>query len=219
MKRFIFGLLFILGLTFAIPAQSQIKFGLKLGTNISNTDFNNLRDISEFKDVAIKNSTGFFVGPMMDIKIPILGFGLDAGLHYSYNKYTIEGAESVNTKQHKFEIPVNLKYNIGLGNVLGIYIAAGPSFGFNINPNSFWEDLTKSIAHSIDGYSYKRQSTEISMNFGAGLTILKHVQVGFNYSLGLTDAARGSASNFIDAAWDNNAFKSRQWQISAAYLF
>lgn len=224
MKRTILGLLIISCIAFVMPAKGQIKFGLKLGTNISNTDFSDIKELDQFKDVVIKNNAGFFIGPMMDIKIPILGFGADLGLNYSYKSYSIENnsnQKDVLNKQHMIEIPINLKYNIGLGDVLGIYLAVGPSFGFNLNPDSFWEDLTKGIADRIDGntYSYKRKNTEVALNLGAGLTILKHLQVGFNYNLGLTDAAKGSARNLVNAAWDNNAVKSRLWQISAAYLF
>lgn len=222
MRKTILLLIALTGLLFAVPSNAQIKFGLRLGTNISNTDFDDMREINELRDVVVTNNAGFFVGPMMDIKLPILGFGADVGLHYSYKSYDIDNNvanEHVKSKQHMFEIPVNIKYNFDLGSILGIYVAAGPSFGFNLNPGSFWKDLTKGIADRIDGTSYERKSTEISLNFGAGLTILSKVQLGFNYNLGLTDAAKGSARNFVDAAWDKNAVKSRIWQIHATYLF
>lgn len=221
-KQFLL-LVIIAGLALAMPAKAQIKFGLKLGTNISNTDFSEMREIDQLKDVAIKNNAGFFVGPVMDIKIPLLGFGADIALQYSYNSYTIETPEMRDrkSKQHMFEIPVHLKYNFDLGSILGLYVAAGPSFGFNINPDSFWKDLTIAVADEIDGNNtYKRNSTEVYLDFGAGLTILSKVQLGFTYNLGLTDAAKGKGvSGFTRSAWDGNAFKSRVWKISATYIF
>lgn len=220
-KQFLL-LVIIAGLALAMPAKAQIKFGLKLGTNISNTDFSEMREIDQLKDVAIKNNAGFFVGPVMDVKIPILGFGADVGLQYSYSSYTIEnpGMEDKKSKQHMFEIPVHLKYNFDLGSILGVFVAAGPTFGFNINPDSFWEDLSVRIADKIDGVSYERKSTEVSLDFGAGLTILSKVQLGFTYNLGLTDAAKGKGvGGFTRSAWNGNAFKSRVWKISATYIF
>lgn len=221
-KQFLL-LVIIAGLALAMPAKAQIKFGLKLGTNISNTDFSEMREIDQLKDVAIKNNAGFFVGPVMDIKIPLLGFGADIALQYSYNSYTIETPEMRDrkSKQHMFEIPVHLKYNFDLGSILGLYVAAGPSFGFNINPDSFWKDLTIAVADEIDGNNtYKRNSTEVYLDFGAGLTILSKVQLGFTYNLGLTDAAKGKGvGGFTRSAWDGNAFKSRVWKISATYIF
>lgn len=225
MKRIFFGLFIISCILFSLPANSQIKFGVKLGTNFSQDDFDALKNniMNEDKiDMNIKGTGGFFVGPMMDIKIPVLGFGLDAGFHYSLRRYSIDNAtddKSCISKQHSFIVPLNLKYNFGLGDVLGLYLTAGPLFEFNINPDSFWKDVTTAAANAIDGYSYEKKSTEVALSFGAGLKILNHIQVGFNYNLGLTDAARGSATNLVNAAWDNKAVKSREWQISAAYLF
>ena len=164
-----------------------------------------MREIDQLKDVAIKNNAGFFVGPVMDIKIPLLGFGADIALQYSYNSYTIETPEMRDrkSKQHMFEIPVHLKYNFDLGSILGLYVAAGPSFGFNINPDSFWKDLTIAVADEIDGnHTYKRNSTEVYLDFGAGLTILSKVQLGFTYNLGLTDAAKGrGVGGVVREAW------------------
>ena len=222
MKKKILILAAVAAMLCAMPAKAQIKFGLKLGTNISNTDFSEIREISEFADVAIKNNAGFFVGPVMDIKIPLLGFGADVALQYSYSSYTIEKPDYADkkTKQHMFEIPVHLKYNFDLGSILGVYVAAGPSFGFNINPDSFWKDLSIGIADRIDGVSYERKSTEVSLDFGTGLTILSKVQLGFTYNLGLTDAARGrGVGGVVREAWNGNAFKSRVWKISATYIF
>ena len=76
------------------------------------------------------------------------------------------------------------------------------------------------IADRIDGVSYERKSTEVSLDFGAGLTILSKVQLGFTYNLGLTDAARGrGVGGVVREAWNGNAFKSRVWKISATYIF
>lgn len=227
MKQTILGLLLIVCLGFSLPANSQINFGLKVGTNFSKNDFEALTtNISNLKNtnIKIKGTGGFYVGPMMDIRIPVLGLGMDAGFHYSLRKFSIDNRTdniTENTSQHSFMIPVNLKYNLGLGDVIGIYFTAGPLFEFNINPETFWKDVTVAAANKIDGneYSYNRKSTEIALSFGAGLKILGHIQLGFNYNLGLTDAAKGSATDFVKSAWDNNAVKNREWQISAAYLF
>lgn len=225
MKRAIFGILIISCLAFALPANSQIKFGFKFGTNFTNNNYDamieNIKELSSL-DLKIKGTTGIFFGPMMDVKLPILGFGFDAGFNYNFRKYTIDVSQNNNsevTKQHSFVIPVNLKYNFGLGDVIGLYVTAGPTFEFNINPDSFWKDVTVAAANAIDGYEYERKSTDIWLSVGAGLKILNHVQFGFNYNFGLTEAAKGSVTNLVNAAWDNKAIRNREWQISAAYLF
>lgn len=74
------------------------------------------------------NSTGFFFGPMAEITIPVIGLGVDGALLYSQKGDKMEGLDM---KQSGLDIPVNLKYSIGLGSMLGIYVAAGPDFFFN----------------------------------------------------------------------------------------
>ena len=103
----------------AMPAQAQlIKFGVKGGVNLSKLKFEGMKD----------NSTGFFFGPMAEITIPVIGLGVDGALLYSQKGDKMEGLDM---KQSGLDIPVNLKYSIGLGSMLGIYVAAGPDFFFN----------------------------------------------------------------------------------------
>ena len=93
----------------AMPAQAQlIKFGVKGGVNLSKLKFEGMKD----------NSTGFFFGPMAEITIPVIGLGVDGALLYSQKGDKMEGLDM---KQSGLDIPVNLKYSIGLGSMLGIY--------------------------------------------------------------------------------------------------
>lgn len=73
------------------------------------------------------NSTGFFFGPMAEITIPVIGLGVDGALLYSQKGDKMEGLDM---KQSGLDIPVNLKYSIGLGSMLGINytIPCGDSF-------------------------------------------------------------------------------------------
>ena len=102
-----------------VSIQGFSQFGVKGGLNFSKLDFdaNSLNEISD-------NSTGFFIGPMAEVTLPILGLGVDGALMYSQR-----GKDD--TKQLGVEIPVNLKYTIGLGSMLGVYLAAGPDFYYS----------------------------------------------------------------------------------------
>ena len=73
---------------------------------------------------AKESSTGFFIGPMAEITLPVIGLGIDGALLFSQR-----GKDEA--KQQGLEIPVNLKYTSGLGSMFGIYLAAGPDFFFN----------------------------------------------------------------------------------------
>lgn len=167
----------------AVPAQAQLQFGLKGGLNISKLTFS--KDI-----VKSDNRTGFFIGPMAEFTIPIVGLGVDGALLFSQR-----GKDEV--KQTGLEVPVNLKYTIGLGSLLGIYIAAGPDFFFDFKKKDY-----------VD-----RKKAQVALNLGAGVKLLKHLQVGVTYQLPMGDSFTWkNAGDAIGA-------KNKTWQVSAAYLF
>ena len=155
---------------------------------------------------------------MVDITIPIIGLGVDGALMYSQKgaKISFDDLGSTTFKQQGIEIPVNLKYSIGLGSSASLYFAAGPSFFFNMNSD---DDLTfDSVKGSLD-----YDKSEVSLNLGAGVKLLRHLQLGVNYNMGLTDSAKAKidSSNSSDI-WNvinGESYKSKMWQVSVAYLF
>ena len=67
----------------ALPAQAQlIKWGVKGGVNLSKIDLDgNLYTGNK------GNKTGFFIGPMAEITIPIIGLGVDGALLFCSTGY------------------------------------------------------------------------------------------------------------------------------------
>lgn len=193
MKKCITVLLVVAGLLMATPAQAQLKFGVKAGVNLSKASLSGT-------NIKEKNFTGYSVGPMAEFTIPLIGLGVDGALLYSHKGAikTDVGTAKMNT----IEIPINLKYTIGLGNLAGIYIAAGPQFGYNIGKKTFSE------------YDFKLKGSNLSANIGAGVKLLGHLQAGINYNIAL-----GKTGESIDNQVDAFDFKTNTWQISVAYLF
>lgn len=202
-------------LAMAMPAKAQIKFGVKGGLNLASASLSDAWDAKGNAD----NYTGFFIGPMVDITIPIIGLGVDGALMYSQKGAKIsfdDDLGSTTFKQQGIEIPVNLKYSIGLGSLASIYFAAGPSFYFNMKSD---DDFTfNSVAGSLD-----YDKSEVSLNLGAGVKLLRHLQLGVNYNMGLTDSAKAKIdSSKSSDMWDainGESYKSKMWQVSVAYLF
>lgn len=228
MKKIITLLALISCLIVTIPASAQVRLGIKVGTNLPKNTFNDLDFEGLTQSLSIKNSTGFFIGPTLDVKVPILGLGFDAGLNYSLRRVTMEyenialkARENKTNKQHMLEIPINLKYTFSVGDMLGIYAAVGPAFSFNLNKNSLWNDMQDIAGGIIDseGGKYVRNTAEVSINAGVGVLLLNHLQVGVNYNWALTDDAKTSGKDFVNAAWNGKAVKNRMWQVSLAYLF
>ena len=194
------GLVLIILMAFiAVPAKSQLKFGVKGGLNISSVHLNS--DI-----LKADNVTGFQIGPMIETTIPLIGVGLDAAILYSQKGMDVksETGTSTNVKTDYIDVPVNLKWKFGLPIIKG-YLAAGPYIGFRVGGDKFWE-----IPGSVVG-QVKAKNFSAGLNFGAGVELISHLQVGINYGLGLTD-------NYSAEKYDLNA-KNRGWSVIAAILF
>lgn len=192
----------ICALAMAMPAQAQLlKWGFKGGVNMSKLNLD--------RALSSDNNTGFFIGPMAELTIPVVGLGLDAALMYSQrgDDYTTmdegQNAYEVKGKQQGLEIPVHLKYTIGLGSMLGIYVAAGPDFFFN------FKDI------KISGLDVDTKRTQVAMNIGAGLKLIRHLQLGFVYQIPLGDSF--SLKEAGQAMFDGG--RTKTWQVSLAYLF
>ena len=193
MKKIFGALMIAICIAMTMPAQAQIHFGVKGGLNLSKASFSNVSE--NFKK---DNFTGFFIGPMAEFNIPIVGLGVDASLLFAQRGIKVsEGNDDITVKQNGIDIPVNLKYTIGLGSLLGIYVAAGPDFFFDFKKKDY-----------VD-----RKKAQVALNLGAGVKLLKHLQVGVTYQLPMGDSFTWkNAGDAIGA-------KNKTWQVSAAYLF
>jgi opacity protein-like surface antigen len=205
MKKIVSVLVIAIFTSIAMPVQAQIQFGVKGGVNLVGAPS------ADVDKTDVKSTTGFFIGPMIDFSIPIIGLGLDASLLYSqkgnkFNEKTV--------LQQGIEIPINLKYSVGLGDMASVFVAVGPS-GF-INFNS--DEQSFSVGSLQSKVEYK--AYEISFNAGVGVKLLGSFQVGLNYNMPVTDSAQ-----IIDTALagvglaPNSSIKAKTWQVSLAYFF
>lgn len=195
MKKIFSALLIAVCIGMALPAQAQLHFGVKGGLNLSKASFSDVG--ANFKK---DNFTGFFIGPMAEFNIPIVGLGVDAALLFAQRGIKVD---DTTIKQNGLDIPVNLKYNIGLGSLIGIYFAAGPDFYFDFAKDKTFADT------KVD-----KRKAEVGINVGAGVKLLKHLQVGANYNIPLGDTAK-----FKEDGSEYGSYKTKTWQVSIAYLF
>ena len=188
----------------AIPAKAGINFGIKGGLNVTNFSFSN-----EVLDAS--NNAGFFIGPSLKIGIPVLPIGFEIAALYDQRDAKLGNKDVAETtlSQKSINIPVNIRYELGLGDMAGIYLAAGPQFGFNVGDKKF------SFSNAKD---YKMKDSNLSLNLGAGVRLVKHLEVGFNYNIAL---GKTGEFNVLDQAVDKitGNGKANSWQISAAYYF
>ena len=168
MKKILF-VVALLAATMTVQAQG-LKFGIKGGLNLTKMTFS--------KDVySSDNQAGFYLGPTLKLSLP-LGFCVDAAALYDQRSAKVESNGQAGTgdekiKQKSIQIPINARYNIGLGSEAGIYLAVGPQFGFPVGDKVYNTKVGE----------YTLKSSNLSFNFGAGVYLLNHLEVGFSYNL------------------------------------
>lgn len=189
-----------MALMVVIPASAQkLKFGLKGGLNVTNMSFN--EDV-----VDASNRAGFFIGPTVKLTLPIVGLSFDAAALYDQKEAKINADEHDDGKtltQKSFQIPVNVRYGVGLSKVVNVFAFTGPQFGFNIGDD--YKDI-----------NWKWKDSNFSWNVGLGATVLSHLQVTANYNIACGTTGEATV---LDGAKSVVKGKNNAWQIGVAYYF
>ena len=165
-----------------------------------------------------KNKAGFFIGPTVKFTLPIVGLGIDAAALYDQREADFEvdnmsgGKETEKIKQQSIQIPINIRYDFGLGETASIFIFAGPQFGFNVGDKS--KDL-------FGVSEWTLRSSNVSANVGLGVMLLKHLQLSANYNIALGKTGEVDLKQGWDATKDTvlGKAKTNAWQIALAYYF
>ena len=199
-KSTLFLLAIVVALCTAIPASAQFKFGLKAGMNVNSLKF----DKEVFNS---DNKAGFTGGAMVEFTVPVIGIGMNASVMYVRRtaSYT-EGDYSISKNRDYIDIPVNLKYKLNvpaINKIIRPYVTTGPAFAFLVSKKDFNEFI-------------KNKSCDISWNFGFGVELVQHVQIGASYGIGLTKALE--TTGVIDDGRTIDG-KNKYWTVTAAYLF
>ena len=229
-------LLGVFALGAATPVQAQVKFGVKGGLNVTNMTFT--KDIFD-----ASNKTGFFIGPMVKVSLP-LGFSVDAAALYDqksadvkyeyteviYVDKTTDGSfllsPSVDVvyqkssgvakvKQQSINVPVNLRYAVGLGSMANMFFFAGPQWGFNIGHKNYDTSFSNG-QEDHNFFSFK--NSNFSINVGLGATLLKHLQVSANYNIACGKTADISYGKVLESIAKARS-RSNCWQIALGYWF
>ncbi len=197
----------------ASSAQAQVKFGLKGGLNVTNMSLN-----SEVFDA--DNQTGFFIGPTVKFTLPIVGLGIDASALYDQRdaKVKVEEGDGASVeskiKNQSINIPINLRYGVGLGSTASIYLFAGPQFGFNVGDKN--QSLYKDLAQ------WRLKSSTFSVNVGLGAMLLSHLQISANYNIACGKTGETTVSEALGTTAQevfSKRGRANAWQIGLAYYF
>ena len=199
---------FLMLFAYASSAAAQsFDWGVVGGLNLSKLKFSGA-DKSNFSS---DNQTGWYIGPKFMFNT-VIGLGIDASVQYSQRNLDIDGESE---KYQTIEIPINLRYNIGLGKKAGIYIATGPQFGFGLN-NMSWDRFGS-------GSNFDRHNMNTTWNIGAGLRLLNHLEVGVGYNFAMNSTGKAIYNNFGGSVGSSNdyqlKYRTNTVQVQLTYLF
>lgn len=199
MKK-IFIVMFVALVAFGVQeSKAQLDFGIVAGMNLSKANF---KDYG--RNFRSDNRAGWFVGPKVEFTVPVVGIGADISAQYSQRSINVSDSPFERNQTLKtIEVPVNLRYQFGMPSIAAGYVATGPQFGFNIGSGSF---------HEIGAVDYKVQNSVMSWNVGAGVKVLKHLEVGVGYNIALSKFAKITGTQ-------KGTLKANTFQAHVGYFF
>lgn len=209
MKKVVFLMFFGMMLGCSQMAHAQVKFGVKAGMNFSKLKLGD-------NTYNANNKAGYFFGPMVKVTVPLIGLSFDAAALYDQKEADLRYADDVvggdltrtqRIKQQSIDIPINVRYGVGLGSIANVFVFAGPQWGINVGDKNFkW--------NSASSYSLKKAT--FSVNVGAGVTILKHLQGSVNYNIECNKSGEMEYEANVNKSWKG---RNNTWQVSLGYWF
>lgn len=186
-------LMVVLAIAFSLPVSAQLHFGLRGGLDYSKANFD---------DVKNGTYTGWFIGPSVELAIPLTGFSVDGSALLTHAGSKVSG-ETMSKKS--IEIPVHLNYGFGFGRYASFFIFVGPQWGFKFDSDAATADTA--------GNLYRYKSSALSANLGVGVKLLAHLQLMANYNFKL-DKDTETVSQVVKSSKSKNTF-----QLAATYYF
>lgn len=179
MKKLFLLLTVMLCTTLSVNAFG-LKWGVTAGYNLSWTKVNEAA-FSDF--VKGSSGAGWYVGPKADLDL-FLGLHLDGALVYNQRKFSVarDGKADVGETFSSLDVPVNAKFKFTVGGI-GVYASAGPQFSFSMGEKnvsiSHWE------IYNGETPLFKRDNLTTTWNFGAGVALSQHFELGLGYNVAL----------------------------------
>lgn len=229
----------------SVYTQAQVRLGITAGMNMANevSVFSN----SALADIKSQSSlAGFTGGAMLEGIIPVIGLGAEVSALYSHRgsnfKYELNNAtENYNVSlegtksMHCIDIPLNLKYKIGIPKVAKVFVVAGWYWSYAItgyvdvtNANNTQTNVTIPELEKETKMDFSKSYTSLDdgIDFGFGLEVLKRLQIGAYYYISLKNSSTENAVNdLLNENYKVNpgdfdiSSKNRLFSIRATYLF
>ncbi len=219
MKRIYSFIIALMALT--MTANAQLSWGVEGGYDLNKLDLSD-----DFSGLSSNNRSGFFIGPKAKFTLPIVGVGIDGAILYNNKGVSFDVDGTTETKSlHYINVPINLRYQIGLGSLAAVYVATGPQWNWNIGDKS-WSlgDIANTALSTVGNLESTFERSSFSWNIGVGAMLFSHLQLGITYNIPLTksgsilETVRDNATSVITDQITGDT-KNNTWQARATYYF
>lgn len=221
MKKFITGALIVCAMLLAAPATQAggFKIGPKVGLNVNKFSLSDKES-----NLDNNNRCGFTAGVDAQFTVPLIGVGADVSVMYTRrNSQTktpifdattnkVSSYETENTHYDYISVPVHLMYKLDLpaiNKIAAPYVLTGPDFSFRVS---------KEIMDD-----FKAKKCNVGWDFGIGVELIQHLQIGATYTLGMNKAVKyvGMVNSTVGSIDTHTGIKGNTngWTISAAWMF
>ena len=189
-------------------AQAQVRFGAKGGFQLTKMEFN-------AETLKKSNRIGFFMGPALNIALPVPGISIDVASLYCKNELKVQ--ERI-FNQQSLLFQGDARFSAGIGNVIGIFFKAGPQFSFNVGDDvKHWFDNERVLKE------FTLQETILSVNLGAGVMIASHLECSLYYNIPISKTSdftwHDLSEQLQDESWNHAKSRTNAWSVSATYYF
>ena len=161
---------------FISQINAQFHFGVKGGINFQQAKLAKT-------DLAVKNSTGWQAGALLQVKVPGVGLAVQPELLYTASKVSLDG---VSNTINYFEVPINVHWGPKLL-LVHPYLQAGPYFAYALSSGG------EQFKDNINKFDW-------GIGLGGGVEFWK-LQIDARYSWGLQNV-----SGVKDFEMKNNRF-------------
>ncbi len=223
----------------------QIKLGVTAGANFANESASFSK--SSLSDATKEGTyTSFLLGPTLETMIPVVGLGAEIsalysrkGANFNYDLVSTSDGSDLSLEGQKvtdcIDIPLSLKFKIGIPKIAKVYFMAGYywSFAFNgsVEVDKAVDNATGDRVSTLEkdekmDFSDSYESSDNGLTFGAGAEIFSKIQVGLYYSLSLKNSTSEQALyDMVDGSYSYNASdfdlksKSHVTSLRVTYFF
>lgn len=212
-RPFIISIVMVLALSVAaLPLRAQsdqlkVSVGVQGGLDLTEMTFGG-------QMLGSNNRAGFFVGPSLKFKMPIVGLGIDFSALYDQRNLNVDGEH---IHQRSIVLPLNMRCGVDFAELFKVFLSAGPQVTFNLGDKNFtWNDT--GTYHD----TFQLRKSTFSINLGGGV-VIGHIEAAIYYNINCGRTGDVSWSVIKDQLSEQTLRSARAetnaWRIAIGYYF